>query len=142
MPLEEPPPLDRQPVTERRVAYRFVHVDNPDEAASPEDFRSDRESGKNPLRREKVYPELCEGMSFYGSLEAARAVWQTVYEAATAREQAVRMGNHVAEVVLMPEQGYYIEDLREPDEHLTIWGDKDQLAAAVRRIHPALINSE
>lgn len=76
-------------------------------------------------------------MSTFGSLGAAREQWRTVYEAATERGQEVRMGNYVAEVELTVDQGYSLEDLGEPDEHLTIWGDATQLAGAVRRIYPA-----
>ena len=124
------------------TAYRFVHVETVDDPPPVEDFLSDRETGKRPLDREKVYPELRDGMSMYGSLDAARAVWRDVLEAATARGQAVRMGYHVAEVVLTPGNGYDYEDLGEPDEHLTIWGDPAALAGAVARIYPAATPSE
>jgi hypothetical protein len=135
--MEPPQPLDRRPVSEEMTAYRFVHVESVDDPAPVEDFLSDRETGKRPLAREKAYPELQDGMSMYGSLEAARAVWQDVYEAVTARGQEVRLGDYVAEVVLTPGNGYDYEDLGEPDEHLTIWGDPASLADAVDRIYPA-----
>jgi hypothetical protein len=135
--MEPPQPLDRRPVTEQMTAYRFVHVETVDDPPPVDDFVSDRDAGKRPLRRERVYPELQDGMSMYGSLDAARAVWQEVSEAAAARGQEVRMGNHVAEVVLTPGKGYDYEDLDEPDEHLTIWGDPASLADAVDRIYPA-----
>lgn len=106
------------------------------------DFASDRDSGKRPLRREKAFPELRDGMSVFGSLAAARTLWQMVYEAAAARGQEVRMGNYVAEVELIPDQGYLLEDLGEPDEHLTIWGDPARLAGAVGRIYPATTMEE
>jgi hypothetical protein len=137
MPMEPPQPLDRRPVTEQVIAYRFVHVETVDDPPPVEDFLSDRDSGKRPLPREKAYPELRDGLSMYGSLEAARAVWRDVSEAAAARGQEVRLGNHVAEVVLTPGHGYDFEDLSEPDEHLTIWGDPASLAGAVDRIYPA-----
>lgn len=76
-------------------------------------------------------------MSVFGSLEAARAQWQTVYEAASARGQEVRMGNYIAEVELTPDRGFCLEDLGEPDEHLTIWGEPSRLVGAVGRIYPA-----
>lgn len=112
-----------------------------DDPALVTDFRSDRDSGKSPFRREKAYPELRDGMSVFGSLEAARAQWQTVYDAATARGQEVRMGNYVAEVELRAD-GYSLEDLGEPDEHLTIWGEPSRLAGAVCRIYPAATRKE
>lgn len=106
------------------------------------DFRSDRDSGKPPFRREKAFPELRDGMSVFGSLKAARAQWRTVYEAASKRGQEVRMGNYIAEVEMAADQGFSLEDLGEPDEHLTIWGEPSRLAGAVGRIYPAAINSE
>jgi len=50
------------------------------------------------------------------------------------------VGYFIAEVALVPDEGFEIEDLGEPDEHLTVWGDADKLAAAVRRIYPAESN--
>ena len=105
-----------------------------------EDFRSDREKGSAPLRREKAYPELLEGMSVFGSHGAAQTRWETIRQAAERRGQQVRVGYFIAEVALVPDEGFEIEDLGEPDEHLTVWGDADKLAAAVRRIYPAESN--
>jgi hypothetical protein len=117
--------------------YRFVHFDATEDPGLVEDFRSDREEGKNPFRRERIYPELRNGMSAFGSLEAARDQWELIRRAAEQRGQEVRAGRFVAEVQLDPEHGFEIEDLQEPDQHLTIWGEKAQLAQAVRRIYSA-----
>jgi len=125
-----------------RTVYRFVHAASTDDPELVEDFRSDRDSGKSPFRREKAFPELRDGMSTFGSLEAARALWQTVFVAATARGQEVRMGNYIAEVELGPDEGFSLEDLDEPDEHLTIWGEPARLAAAVGRIYSATTSEE
>jgi hypothetical protein len=114
-----------------------VGVSSPDDPALVDDFQSDRVTGKRPFRREKVYPELQDGMSTFGSLSAARAQWKSVSEAAAKRGQAVRMGHFIAAVELEPDLGFSIEDLNEPDEHLTIWGDPARLAGAVHRIYPA-----
>lgn len=105
-----------------------------------ESFRSDRAKDMRPLRREKVYPELMDGMSVFGSLEAARDRWETIRCAADKRGQEVRVGYFIAEVVLSAGEGFEIEDLSEPDEHLTIWGDAAKLAAAVCRVYPAESN--
>jgi hypothetical protein len=122
--------------------YRFAKVEALDDPALRDDFLSDRESGKRPLRREKAYPELRDGMSTFGSLEAARVVWRDIHGAATRRGQAVELGEYIAEVSLEPDCGFDIEDLHEPDEHLTIWGEPDRLVEAVRRIYPALTDEE
>jgi hypothetical protein len=90
------------------------------------------------MRREKVYDELRDGMSMFGSLEAARERWATMHEIAESRGEGVRAGNYIAEVVLRPGLGFDIEDLGEEDEHLTIWGDPAQLQQAVRRIYPGV----
>lgn len=133
-------PLDRRPVEEPRTVYRFVHVDDVDDPKLVEDFRSDRESGKRPVPREKAIPELQDGMSTFGSLSGARDQWQTISEAAAKRDQAVRVGYYIAEVELVPDRGYSVEDLDEPNEPLTTWGEANRLAEDVRRIYPAAIS--
>lgn len=114
-----------------------MHASAADSPALEDDFVSDREAGKPPWRREKVYPELRDGMSAFGSLEAARAVWEGIRQAAEKRGQEIKAGRFVAEVLLRPGSGFDVEDLGEPDEHLTIWGSADRLAAAVQHIYPA-----
>lgn len=127
--------LDRRPVEEPRLAYRFVDVSDVDDAALPSEFRSDFENGAIPrFKREKRYPELFDGMSMYGSPEAAIVHWEHCWRTAQKYGEEMRLGAHIAEVCLQPGQGFEIEDLEQDDEHLTIWGDPDQLAAAVRRI--------
>jgi hypothetical protein len=114
-----------------------VHASTTDDPALVEEFRSDRESGKRPFAREKAIPELQDGMSVFASLDAARDRWQEMHEIATQRGQAVRAGHHIAAVELTPECGFSLEDLNEPDQHLTMWGEKSRLAGAVVRIYPA-----
>jgi hypothetical protein len=53
----------------------------------------------------------------------------------TERNEPIEIGNYIAEVELVPGRGFFIEDLDEDDEHLTIWGNPDLLAAATRRIY-------
>jgi hypothetical protein len=126
-----------------RSVYRFVHASTIDAPALTADFVSDREAGKPPLgRREKMYPELRDGMSTFGSLNAARGVWQSIREAAESRGQAIKAGHFVAEVLLTAGQGFDVEDLGEPDEHLTIWGAPDRLAAAVQAVYPASTSND
>jgi hypothetical protein len=134
-----PPPLDRRPVEQPRRVYRFVQANSAQAASLASDFRSDLEAGKRPFRREKVYPELREGMSAFGSLAAARAQWQLIRKAAEDRGQQVKAGDFVAEVLLESGQGFDFEDLEEPDEHLTVWGAADRLAEAVTNVYPASI---
>jgi hypothetical protein len=102
------------------------------------EFRSDREAGKRPFSREKAFPELQDGMSTFGTLEAARAQWDRIQQAAGRRGQKVELGDYIAAVRLQPDCGFSLEDLSEPDQHLTIWGDPATLAAAVCRTYPAL----
>lgn len=71
---------------------------------------SDRETGKRPLRRERMYPELRDGMSAFSSLQAAREVWTEDLEPrARERGEPVRAGDYIAEVTLTPEMGVDIE---------------------------------
>jgi hypothetical protein len=86
-------------------------------------------------KREKRYPEIMLGMSVYGSVEAAQRRWESCRAAAIREGKPIRIGDYVAEVELVPDRGFSIEDLHDPQEHLTIWGDPDQLAACTRRIY-------
>jgi hypothetical protein len=76
-------------------------------------------------------------MSAFGSEEAARRVWDNVRVMMEEAGKAMTLGQYIARVELTPGVGFCIEDLAEVDEHLTIWGDKHQLAEAVRRINPS-----
>jgi hypothetical protein len=107
-----------------------------------DDFRSDRESGKRPSSREKKYDELRDGMSVFGSLDAARERWQDLKQLADERGEAVRAGYYIAEVVLGSDGDFSIEDLDEVDEHLTIWGSPEALVVAVSRIYPGATETE
>jgi hypothetical protein len=89
------------------------------------------------MAREKVHPELQDGMSAYGSLAAAREIWQELKQIAESRGQEVRAGYYIARVNLRPGHGFALEDLGEVDEHVTIWGDPHALAGAVSEIYPA-----
>jgi len=129
-------------VANPRTVYRFVQVSDPQDEALVDDFESDLASGKRPFRREKVYPELREGMSVFGSLKAAREAWEMMRAAAEGRGQALRAGEFIAEVQLGSDRGFDLEDLQETDEHMTVWGDPADLAAAVSRIYPAITTED
>lgn len=73
--------------------YRFVHVAQTDDPALTGEFRSDRENGMTPFfRREKRYPELLDGMSAYGSTEAALRRWTTCRRIADERNEPIQIG--------------------------------------------------
>ena len=129
-------------MVEPRTVYRFARIGNADDPDLENEFLSDREAGKRPFSREKAVPELRDGMSTFGSLEAARERWHEMSEIAAARGQPVRAGNFILEVELTPGSGFLLEDLGEPDEHLTIWGDKTRLAQAVTRVYAAATEGE
>jgi hypothetical protein len=116
--------------------YRFVHVAELNGPALPDQFRSDREQGMTPFfRREKRYPELLDGMSVYASPEAALRRWTKCRDVAVARGEPIQIGSYVAEVELVPDRGFCVEDLGDDEGHLTIWGNPDLLAAATCRIY-------
>jgi hypothetical protein len=116
--------------------FRFVHVADRDDPALRDQFLSDRENGLTPFfRRERRYPELLDGMSAYESEQAAYLRWARCRDIAAARNEPMQVGEYIAEVELEPGMGFDIEDLREPDGHLTIWGDPDRLAQATCRIY-------
>lgn len=114
-----------------------MRFENPSDERLREDFLSDRLSGKRPAAREKRVPELQNGMSAFGSLEAARERWQDMSVIAASRGERVRAGDFIARVDLRPDVGFQLEDLGEVDEHVTIWGDPDALAGVVGEIYPA-----
>lgn len=117
--------------------FRFVHASRRDDQDLADDFKSDEEAGLRPTAREKPIPELREGRSVYGSLAMARLVWGGLKKIADDRGQPVKVGYHIAAVRLVPDAGFSIEDLNEPDEHLTVWGDRFRLAEAVSRVYAA-----
>jgi hypothetical protein len=113
-----------------------VDVAELNDPALAAEFRSDAENGMTPFfRRERRHPELLDGMSAYGSRESALRRWTKCRQIATERNEPVQIGNYIAEVELVPGRGFFIEDLDEDDEHLTIWGNPDLLAAGTRRIY-------
>jgi hypothetical protein len=81
-------------------------------------------------------------MSMFASLGAARERWKDIEQFALARDQPVGAGYFIAELVLRPEDPFELEDLREVDEHLIVWGDPDALATAVAAVYPAKISGE
>lgn len=143
MPRRADPPVSRrieidQPSLER-VVFRFVRVDNQNNAALIEDFRSDAARGKTPRGRSAALPGHIDGMSAFRTLDLARERWRDIASLArrTLPAGPVRVGEHIAEVALTAGAGFACEDLEHPSGHLTIWGDPAALARAVLDILPA-----
>ncbi len=128
------PPLDRRPILEPTSVYRFVHVERPDDPELVPDFRSDQEAGKRARERQAAIPELHRGQSMYNSLVSAREAWNGLHRAAERKGQRLRIGDYIAEVELLPGRGFAIEDPGHASGHVTVWGDKERLAASVRQI--------
>lgn len=130
--------LRRLPIEAERRAFRFVGTDSIDPADLAPWFISDREDGKEPDSREREYPELQDGCSMYGTERAAQIRWAGMRKNAIYHgEQDVRVGAHIAELVLKPEEGFDIEDRDKRDQHLTVWGEAAKLAASVCRVFRA-----
>src|SRR5258705_1167033 len=130
-------PLRRDPVEERRFVYRVVDkgtLDDLGELASC--FLPDKDDpDKEPDERELKYPILQEGLSVYSTEDLARLRWAGMRKNATHRgEEKVHQGEFLAEIELTPGEGFFLEDRKKRDGHLTIWGDSLKLAGAVRRI--------
>lgn len=117
--------------------FRFVHVSTRTDRSLSEDFRSDRARGKPVRGRAKRIPELHDGLSAFRTLDLARARWR---ELAAHLERRGRgrptIGDWVACVRLSPGCDFGVEDLGDPDGHLTVWGDELKLAEAVTEIVP------
>lgn len=73
----------------------------------------------------------------FTTLGAARQAWELPRKIAEERRQFVSVGYYIAEVNLMPNAGFLIEDLDEPDGHLTVWGEPSALAVSVAEIYAA-----
>ena len=86
-----------------------MHPASPGDDALVDDFKSDEEAGLRPTAREKHVPELCKGMSAYGSLASARLVWDSIRQRAHALDQQVKVGYYIAEVELEPDSGFFLE---------------------------------
>jgi hypothetical protein len=82
-----------------------------------------------------------DGMSAYRTLALARERWQDIATLARRRNPTgtIRIGEHVAAVLLGARVGFAYEDLDQDDGHMTIWGDANALARAVVEILPAQI---
>ncbi len=75
-----------------------------------------------------------DGMSAYGSYEEALVVWQGIHASYATRGKKMQIGNYIAEVRLMPDMGFRIEDIGDQTGHVTIFGLPKDLAAAVADI--------
>lgn len=135
MPIPEPTPPNWQPVTEPLAVYRYVTcetVDDPDfEACFETDAERDPE--KKPGKGE--HPDHLHGLSAYDSLDAARDFWNGLRGRLVAREGEqveMKLGYHIAELLLMPDEGFEYDQPEnpEPQGHLWIKGPKDKLMAA------------
>jgi len=133
-------PLDRRPLVEPRTVYRFVHTADHESPELRNDFLSDKARAELlgeeyvPVGREAEIPELQESMSVFGSPEPMRERWARISRRAAEKGEPVKIGDFIAEVNLEPEQGFLVEDLGAEDQHLSLWGDPDQLVGAVGSI--------
>jgi hypothetical protein len=147
---DELPELPRwERVIEPRIVFRFLKQPDPAAADFADNFMSDEDRGKRPSEGE--HPELLTGMSAFASEAAARKRWAEIKAGALkkrseksqrrqrGRPRPFRMtiGDYIGEVVLGPGEGFEVVDLGEIDEHLTIRGNKDQLALRVARVYSA-----
>jgi hypothetical protein len=140
-----PDPPNWEPVREPKLVYRFVKQSDPGAEGFSDNFMSDEERGKTPVPDE--HPDLLTGMSAFISEEKARKRWAEIKAEALKkrsernrrRQRPLRMsvGDYIAEVLLGPGGDFEVVDTGAPDGHLTIRGDKDQLADRVRRVYPA-----
>jgi hypothetical protein len=134
-----------QPISEPRIVYRFVKNESLTDDGFSDNFASDEERGKSSLPDE--HPELLSGMSAFDTEAHARKRWAELRASALRRrsernkrrQRPFRMsvGDYIAEVELVGNEGFEIVDLGEPDGHLTIRGDKRRLAAHVNRVYAA-----
>jgi hypothetical protein len=128
--------LKRLPVEKETIAFRVLGTDSLDPDDLAPWFLSDREDGRKlPDERERRIPELQDGRSMFATEKHARIRWAGMRKNATYHsEEDVQQGSYIAEVVLMPGQGFDIEDRGKRDGHLTVWGDSAKFVGSVRRI--------
>lgn len=119
--------------------FRFVRVAVINDDALVDDFLSDAARGKKARGRSATIPDLMNGMSAFRTLDLARQRWQDIAAMARRRRpsEPIKVGEHIAWVVLRAGMGFAYEDLGHDDGHMTIWGDPADLAGAVVEIVPA-----
>jgi class 3 adenylate cyclase len=141
-----PAPPNWQPVTEPRLVFRFLKRPDPAADDFADNFKSDGEANKR--LHDDEHPDVLTGMSVFNSEEAARKRFAAVRDDVLRKRSdtnrrrnrpppPIRIGEHIGEVLLTAGQGFEIADDDDPEGHLTLRGDKDQLAARVARIYPA-----
>ncbi|MGN6373234.1 MAG: hypothetical protein ACTHM1_09635 [Solirubrobacteraceae bacterium] len=124
---------------QERTVFRFVKATSPIEPGLSESFLSDAALGKQPRGRSAAIPGHMDGMSAFRTLALARERWQDIARLARQKDptRPIRVGEHIAAVVLSAGHGFAYEDLGQDDGHMTIWGDANALAHAVVEIVPA-----
>ncbi|MGI8558861.1 MAG: hypothetical protein ACR2ND_11240 [Solirubrobacteraceae bacterium] len=100
--------------------YRVVRGDRAQAVEFLDSFRSHYELGAPPRRHERRSTIIHMGLSTYRS--APQAV-------GTAR-RFPRIGSHVAQLRLVPDEGFNFADTGHPG-HVTVWGDPFSLARSV-----------
>jgi hypothetical protein len=122
-----------------REVFRFVRAATPNDRALVADFLSDAARGKRARGRSAALTGHMGGMSAFRTLALARERWRDIAALARRRRpnEPIRVGEHIARVMLRAGNGFAYEDLGHPDGHLTIWGAPNDLAGSVVEIVPA-----
>jgi hypothetical protein len=118
--------------------FRVVHRADLNDPELWRDLRSKAQEGK-PLIGSGPEAELDhQGRSVWSNLEQARATVVAIAKryGLPPNSPELRIGRHVAQLMIGPSHGVrYLRDDKPPG-HVTIWGDPAVLAAAVVAIHP------
>jgi hypothetical protein len=117
--------------------FRVVRTSTPDDrAALAAELTSEREKGAVPTsKREKKVPEVLDALCVDETLCWARRRWGNMHKAAC-REggSEPERGCNIVELVLTEGQGFLLEDRKDRQGKLLVWGEPTKLAAAARRV--------
>jgi hypothetical protein len=105
-----------------------------------EELGTDEEAGEGPGGRERKFPLLWKSRSMFVPVGKALARWRKMREATEERNEPLEL-MFIAELTIGPDEGFYYEAVGNGG-HVLIWGDKANLAAAVRRVVPGDVLQE
>jgi hypothetical protein len=143
----DPPPPKWEPVRSRTVVFRYVQHDHRNHPEFAMNFLADRDNPDKKRVDPLEHPDFRLGMSVFATEDQARENWAEVFKKLSAsgsdrnkrrkREPRLKMGHFIAEVELVPGQGFELAGPADKRGHLTLKGDPEHLAGATKCVYPA-----
>jgi hypothetical protein len=127
-------PVQRLPVTERMVVYRFMCRDSMDRRVLEEELRTEEEAETGANGRERKHKVLRQSRSMFAPTRKMVARWRKMRRTAEEAGGELQL-RFVAELEIGPDEGFYYE-VDGNGGHLPVWGETSKLAARVIRVVP------